>query len=146
MKKILFRGREINTGKWAYGNYYYAARNQKTPYYITWNGEDALGDFGDRYNPVTNVIVELETIGQYIGLKDTSGVKIFEGDILIGDVSDNPGSQKLIGVVDYEESALIMRIPNRKNQQIQKVGPRNFTNYKVIGNIHDNPELLATEE
>lgn len=146
MRKILFRGREINTGKWAYGNYYYEAKNQNTPYYITWNGKDALGDFGDRYHPVNNVIVEPETIGQYTGLKDKNGTKIFEGDIVIGDIPELLGNQNLIGVVEYEESAFIIRIPNRKSWQIQKVGFCSFINYKVIGNIFDNPRLLEEKK
>ena len=84
-----------------------------------------------------------KTLGQYTGFYDKNGTTIFEGDILIGDIPELIGSQNLIGIVEYQESAFVVKFPNRKSWQIQKVGFCSFVNYKVIGNIYDNPELLG---
>ena len=89
-----------------------------------------------------SILIQINTLGQYTGLKDKNGTKIFEGDVLIGDIPELLGSQNLIGVVEYQESAFIVKFPNRESWQIQKVGFCSFINYRVIGNIYDNPELI----
>lgn len=135
MREIEFRIKDCK-GKWHYGY----------PVFF----DDGSFDFfvNEKLNellPYEECSVECafnNTLGQYTGLCDKNGTKIFEGDILIGDIPELLGSQNLIGIVEYEESAFIIRIPNRKSWQIQKVGFCSFTNYKVIGNIHDDPELL----
>lgn len=168
MRKILFRGKEIDTGKWAYGNYYYEAKKQNKPYYITWNGEDALGDFGDRYHPVHNVIVDPATIGQYTGLKDKNGTKIFAGDIvkvlgMVGKIVYECGS---FGI-NTEEGINYKRIENFTKDNLDNTFEGtfcdnfiplfelycNFNNVddyideiEVIGNIFDNAKILEKVE
>lgn len=133
IREIIFRGKDVDNGEWVYGSLLYAGSEDQ--YYIVENDGEELS------YPVSK-----ETIGQYTGLKDKNGTKIFEGDILIGDIPELLGSQNLIGVVEYEESAFIIRIPNRKSWQIQKVGFCSFINYRVIGNIFDTPELIEKDE
>lgn len=82
---------------------------------------------------------------QYTGLKDKNDKEIYEGDIIIGDIPELISSQNLIGIVEYEGSAFIIEFPNRASWQIQKVGFCSFINYKVIGNMYDNPELLEEQ-
>lgn len=76
------------------------------------------------------VTIEPETVGQYTGLKDTNGVKIFEGDIagLYGKnyKVEMIGAQWMLSGYDYEIMSLWAH-----NSRVE-----------VIGNIHDNPELL----
>lgn len=99
--------------------------------------------FEEDNNPKDTMrMIDQVELMQYTGLKDKNGTKIYEGDVLIGDIPELVSSQNLIGIVEYEESAFIIRFPNRKSWQIQKVGFCSFINYRVIGNIYDNPELI----
>lgn len=149
MREILFRGKKSDNGKWVYG----------VP------TED---DFGatfiverlftcDEYNckGADFFDVDPETIGQYTGLTDKSGRKIFEGDI----VRTDNGVRSAISVVmygDFEPKMfydLLEQIITRPKVKMHGLFGRdtkgedfliaNHSKFiEVIGNIHDNPELL----
>lgn len=118
MREILFRGKR-NNGEWVEGCYVYD-NNQN--YHIR--------AFDNCYYAVIP-----ETIGQYTGLTDKNGKKIFEGDILRA----TPNCDVYIGHVYYEDA--------------QWFGARDYLAYavaysgaEIIGNIHDSPELLEVKE
>jgi hypothetical protein len=69
-----------------------------------------------------------ETIGQYTGVKDKSGRKIFEGDVVV----DNRGC---ISVVEYVNGGF------HSQDDAYSLGYYAMS-LKVIGNVHDDPELL----
>ena len=94
--------------------------------------------------------VDPETIGQYTGLTDKNGVRIFEGDILkstikIIDYTDEGFSishydEELIGIVEWRKDGFM--IAHKSGTWARSFyGCENY----VIGNIHDNPELLGGE-
>lgn len=87
---------------------------------------------------ITKFPVYTETIGQYTGLTDKNGMKIFEGDIL----KMNSG-KKYIGIVEYWEDSF--RVVNHKIKYYDFVSMAADGFGEVIGNIHDNPELLERE-
>lgn len=133
-REILFRGKRLDSGKWTYGYYTEACANfVMNTAVIETNRND--------------VLVERDTIGQYTGLTDKNGIKIFEGDIvhILGnqDVEDwkNVNYNALITFLDGGFCAI--------DGTEEEHGFRRYSlcrmdfDLEVIGNIHDNPELLA---
>ena len=88
------------------------------------------------YTEVKKVI--LKTVGQYTGLTDKNGKKIFEWDIV-------KGSWGTIFVVCFDEQYLQFRAkkPDSYPREIDFYG--DSKEIEVIGNIHDNPELLGNK-
>ena len=126
MREILFRGRG-NRGKWVEGFY--------TPISTGHDGmKDAIITGTDR-NCFIPVIVIPETIGQYTGLTDKNGKKIFEGDIVSTSKEDERG------VVRWEDSDAAYVIGCDDNIDLSFLENLWGRDVEVIGNIHDNPEL-----
>lgn len=129
MREILFRGKGTHghkTGKWIYGNY------AKDFWGKDRGGFSILPFDGGCYE------VDPETIGQYTGLIDKNGTKIFEGDIVkIHYDSAIWGNNR---EVVFEEGQWFFK-DNAKTQK-SYIGAWGNSVVEVIGNIHDNPELL----
>lgn len=143
MREIKFRGKNLNTKEWVYGDL------------LQWNdGETAIGVHGqfidDGYHFNENYdktpYVDETTVGQYTGLKDKNGKEIYEGDI----ISVNGKYPKLIRYIDEWASYCLANLTDLdcdlKTRYWQQVSPCWWTDYKreikVIGNVYDNPELL----
>lgn len=123
-REIIFRGKRIYSGKWAEG-YLFKTWNRT---YLLW------GMTGDVPNMVE---VKPQTVGQYTGLTDKNGKKIFEGDIV--KFSHPAFNKSRIGVISYEmnEAGFVLRY---KGDYCWIAYIDEF--YEVIGNVYDNPELL----
>ena len=140
MREILFRGKRTDNGEWIYGNYCYAELIDKSGYEELIIEQAADGE-ARRVIP--------ETIGQYTGLTDKNGKRIFEGDIvktkkygkIIGHSNVNGFD---IFVVIYEPAMFRLENTHRAFNLVGKCGKG--IDYEVIGNIHDNPELLKGGE
>ena len=128
MREILFRGKRKDfPGGWVYGWY------QPPVKWGNHNFSTAISHFCDEgWLDDTEVIPE--TVGQFTGISDSNGEKIFEGDVVEIAIEDEPL------VVEWcEDSARFVLSAS--------TFCCDFDNYwghemEVIGNIHDNPELL----
>lgn len=135
MREILFRGKRIDNGEWAEG------------YYLVAAGMAFISAFGIR-EPIH---VDGETVGQYTGLTDKNGKQIFEGDI-VRHHNDNPYAIPTIvekGKVYWDEGRCgWQRTSNGafNHGVIDTYRMSHECVYEVIGNIHDNPELLKEAE
>lgn len=137
MHKILFRGKPKNELiDWVYGYYFYSELTCK--HYIM--GESK--DYG--YNCIE---VIPETVGQYTELNDKNGTKIFEGDIVQTNKFFLSVGLNAKYVIEYDVKIACFI------GTMQKGCIKHFTTFQndsdqfeVIGNIHDNPELLNGED
>lgn len=149
MREILFRGKAINrdseyyrttykNGDWVYGllTRYYDKRFENLPAEMT------------NTSGISGIEIDYETIGLFTGSTDKNGVKIFEGDIVKGIAY----SVTKIGVIVWidEISGFGVRYAQNltawENSSILRcvsLGKTDEFAAEVIGNIHDNPELLG---
>ena len=115
---------------WVYGQPRHYARNPHTEKWTI-------------YDPITGIETDIveETLGQYTGLTDKNGTKIFEGDIL---KVFYYGKSKIFGVVRFGETRFFVD-DNFMGGCVKAKAPmiEMFSRYEfeVVGNLHDNPEL-----
>ena len=138
MREILFRGKRIDNGEWIEG----CLLN------VTLGGKTARLIFGDNFirakndvKALSHAMVDPETVGQFTGLTDKNGKKIFEGDIVTAkdEIWGSPFCYSITGKIVYDEASFF--IEPKDVMETQYIF-NECAVYEVIGNIHDNPELL----
>lgn len=122
MREILFRGKRVDNNEMIYG-YLYRISEKLNPFIMLINSG------GESHE------VFPETVGQYTGLTDKNGVKIFEGDIVSISKEDERG------VVRWEDSDATYVIGCDDNIDLSFLENFLGIDVEVIGSIHDNPEL-----
>ena len=138
MREILFRGKcnevGIYTGQWIEG------------FYAEDDGKPVIGQSTDK--GIISYFCEIGSIGQFTGLTDKNGRKIFEGDII-----------KIVPDYDYSDDYSISKVYSYNGILCVDYHGDDFDStalgfledylpdgdFEVIGNIHDNPEMLGGE-
>ena len=134
MREILFRGKRTDNGKWECGDLLSPNEFNAIPHIVYIDYLNEYGDIGEISTPVIP-----ETVGQYTGLTDKNGKRIFEGDIVTGYFNH----EKIVGYVFYGGNAQFFI----QRDGIYGIGLDNSDCWlEVISNIHDNPELLEGGE
>ena len=142
MREILFRGKRTINGDWVYGDF------------VRGNERKSLRDSIFVYDSETQSFNDYEinpsTLGQYTGLTDKNGKRIFEGDILhiaknadgLGGYYQPPLDYPVNVVVKWDLCAWMWETLCDDKRYISF--PDAWCHYEceVIGNVHDNPELL----
>lgn len=129
-REIKFRGKDFLKEEWVYGDLV------KTKNFVAIKKTN-----GDYFRPTQ---VSPNTVGQYTGLKDCNDKEIYEGDIVKGvsHKSDSCISELIpfdvIGVVGYHKEYQTLEVRTRQASLHIEVAIKG----EVIGNIHDNPELM----
>ncbi len=135
MREILFRGQTHRKGekvnmankplpsRWVYGGIFHTPNDFSIIY---------------GYDPIEKYSVYSETVGQYTGLTDRNGVKIFEGDIIRHYRAPHFYET---GEVRFDGETCSFVRTGGKNGGICRISGDGM--YEVIGNIYDDPELLG---
>lgn len=143
MRTIKFRGKDRYTGEWFFGNYY---------------DKDTKGNTHICSLNKGSLVIDPATVGQFTGLFDKHGKEIYEGDI----VTRHGGTtiRDVTGVITYDTSAAMFGIfytSIGQTRQFESLQCRRVYadgdgaswtethTFEVIGNIHDNPELMKKE-
>lgn len=144
MREIKFRGQRVDNREWVYGDLEYCRLKNLARIHIY----DKEGYYKRQH------FVYPETVGQFTGMCDKKGKEIYEGDIV--KVCNDMSCHEHIGVVTLKNGCfgvynakecsfhtlyLKTKITNNRGATIKV----NYEFY-IIGNVHDNPELLETEE
>lgn len=149
MREILFRGKRKDNGEWVEGGSIFRLMNKiGEHFFIPQFGEGLIATHDDN---IMNIValenmtmyrVIPETVGQYTGLKDKNGKKIFEGDI----ISRKTTIEKRIYRILFDEGAFCYLYDRNTFPLTDYEFGLYCEDVEVIGNIHDNPELLKEGE
>lgn len=148
IRKIEFRGKRIDNGEWVEGDLETGKLCGELN--AAWIGETWY-EMGSQYEPSgwdnCGYEVDPSTVGQYTGLTDKNGRKIFEGDILkIAWYAPRREPVYENHEVVYSKSGFFTkRNGNILGQVSNYISPNVNLRCEVIGNIHDNPELLEVD-
>ena len=140
MREILFRGKLPGTDEWVEG---YVVKGQCT-YILTAENIHYMSVSVMGHANIDVLSVKPDSVGQYTGLTDKNGKRIFEGDI-VDCWSEGVNAQ---GTVQQRRDGLWIIFPAWQKTIMWGLCPDEYSNtsVEVIGNIHDNPELIVEVE
>lgn len=125
IREMIFRGKRTDNGEWVYGDLTHSV------YKI---GDTCVGKYGCEIGMHQ---VDPSTVGQYTGLTDKNGTRIFEGDVVVIETDCIPSFMLNRYVVVWDDDQTAYKL--LKDNTIYDIP---MGRMEIIGNIHDNPELL----
>lgn len=144
MRDVLFRGKRLDNGKWIEG--YYFKHHNRQPCAVgdmgrpeDWDDLICISGFADwnMPKPMCAVKVDPETLGEFTGLYDKNGERIFEGDIIRH-------------YYDYEnpylyETDIVVWDGSYCKFERKEASLHSSCTYEIVGNIYDNSEEMKTD-
>ena len=146
MREILFRGKCIDDGKFVYG--YVGVFKGKTQIYVPFTEEEEKENEGHIFSAIGGLwyTVNPETVGEFTGLTDKNGKEIFEGDIILfedespSNYEYHDSTEMRCGEIKFDDGQFY--ITNRIAVEMEDLLYYGTIDGEVIGNIHDNPDLV----
>ena len=126
-REILFRGKRADNREWVYG--YLIGNNVIVGEVVDFDEDYFNTEFWYKVDP--------ETVGQFTGLTDKNGTKVFEGAIVRS--YDDSEDELTNGVVVFNADFCSFCVSMKVHEDVMLVA---HWQYEMIGNIYDNPELL----
>ena len=132
MREIIFRGKRTINGDWVYGDFMHGNERKSL--------RDSIFVYDSETQSFNDYEINPSTLGQYTGLTDKNGKRIFEGDIV-----QYYGTYPL--EVYIEEGHTKIRwydtiSASKYDELFFTIDREGYGECEIIGNIHDNPELL----
>lgn len=150
MRTIKFRGKRLDNGEWLYGDYHKRV-----------GGVECIIEMQPNKNGKVEYVVnqvDPDTVGQFTGFHDTDGTEVYEGDI-VATIPDDEFSEKTGVPLEFvneggDRAAMYAVIYGKfaNDFGFGFYGDKRNTPYlnpqthRVIGNIHDNPELMKQHD
>jgi uncharacterized phage protein (TIGR01671 family) len=141
-REILFRGKRVDNGEWVYGYVVSVLERSRATIFVPKSATESEW-------ATLPYAVDPDTIGQYTGLTDKNGKKIFEGDVVrVNDDYDTYG-QMAGEIREVYFVAGCYRLKPKYDSNIAR-GDRGYLvedsdDFEVIGNMTDNPELMVSD-
>ena len=148
MREILFRGKSMNDGEWVHGSLVITTiEPADEPPVKHYHIEDmTIGVFPNEHQSGITETVAPNTVGQYTGLTDKNGKKIFEGDIVRDDYESGVYARVAWLPQGCGWYLVYSQGDRRMGHRARGCGYQQDVLLEVIGNIHDNPELIGVTD
>jgi len=136
-RTIKFRGKRLDNHEWLYGYYFV---NRKKHFIVK-------DEIVPPESVFTDFKIDPDTLGQFTGLYDRNGKEVYEGDVVFWIAIDMRGRGKgeqgaIIWDKDTMAWAIMRNKPTSDGRPCIISRPFDKKHLEVVGNVHDNPELM----